>query len=68
MLAPLGIEQGKPFNPDERQKRILTEAAQVGEIMARCIAYEKRLPGAIVWEGKHWEYANLVELNQESKA
>ena len=22
----------------------------------------------IVWEGKHWEYANLVELNQESKA
>jgi hypothetical protein len=68
MLAPLGIEQGKPFNPDERQKRILTEAAQVGEIMARCIAYEKRLPGAIVWESEHWEYANLVELNQESKA
>ena len=36
--------------------------------MARCIAYEKRLPASIVWDGKHWEYANLVELNQEAKA
>jgi hypothetical protein len=68
MLAPLGIEQGKRFSPDERQKRILTEAARVGEIMARTIAYEKRMPGAEVWPGKHWEYANLVELNQEGKA
>ena len=31
MLQPLGIEKGKPFNPDARQKQILTEAAQVGE-------------------------------------
>ena len=68
MLAPLGIEQGKPFAPDDRQKQILTEAAPVGEIMARTIAYDKRLPGAEVWPGKHWEYANLVELNQEAKA
>ncbi len=30
MLKPLGIEKGKPFNPDERQKRILTQAADVG--------------------------------------
>jgi hypothetical protein len=34
MLVPLGIEKGKPFNPTERQKRILAEAAQVGELMA----------------------------------
>ena len=68
MLAPLGIEQGKPFTPDDRQKEILTQAVPVGEIMARTIAYEKRLPGAEVWPGEHWEYANLVELNQEAKA
>jgi hypothetical protein len=66
MLAPLGIEQGKPFAPDERQQKILTEATTVGEIMARTIAYEKRLPSAEVWPGEHWEYANLVELNQEA--
>jgi len=68
MLAPLGIEQGKLFTPDDRQKEILTQAVPVGEIMARTIAYEKRLPGAEVWPGEHWEYANLVELNQEAKA
>ena len=67
MLATLGIVQGKPFNPDERQKKILTEAARVGEIMARTIAYEKRFANAVVWPGKPWEYANLVELDQEAK-
>ena len=29
MLKPLGIEKGKPFNPTERQKKILMEAAYV---------------------------------------
>jgi hypothetical protein len=68
MLRPLGIEKGKPFNPDDRQKKILTEAARVGEIMAHTTAFEKRFPDAVVYKGKHWEYANLVELNQETKA
>src|SRR5215831_4904407 len=67
MLRPFGIEPGKPFNPDARQKKILREAAQVGEIMARTIAYEKRFPNSTVYPGKHWEYANLVELNQEAE-
>jgi hypothetical protein len=67
MLRPLGIEPGKPFNPDARQKKILRDAAQVGEVMARTIAYEKRFPNSTVYPGKHWEYANLVELNQEAE-
>jgi hypothetical protein len=29
MLKPLGIEKGKPFAPDERQKRILEEGARI---------------------------------------
>jgi hypothetical protein len=66
MLAPLGIEKGKPFNPDERQKRILTDAALVGELMARTNAFDKRLPNAEVYPGKHWEYANLVELSEDN--
>jgi len=66
MLRPLGIEPGKPFKPDARQSKILTEAARVGELMARTNAFGKRIPGATVYPGKHWEYANMVELNQES--
>ena len=41
MLAPLGIEKGKPFNPTPRQKRILTEGVLVGEAMAKAIDFEK---------------------------
>jgi hypothetical protein len=53
---------GRPFNPTDRQEKILTEAAQVGEFMARANAYDKRLAGSIVWPGKRWEHANMVEL------
>jgi len=67
MLLPLGIEPGKPFSPDARQSKILTDAAKVGELMARTNAFDKRMPGATVYPGKHWEYANMVELDQEAK-
>ncbi len=30
MLAAIGIEKGKPFNPDEKFKKTLTEAVAVG--------------------------------------
>ncbi|HVT89165.1 MAG TPA: DUF1254 domain-containing protein [Tepidisphaeraceae bacterium] len=67
MLVPLGIEKGKPFNPDDRQKKILIDAANVGELMARCNGYAKRFPGATVWPGKKWEYSLfLTETNQEA--
>jgi len=35
MLVPLGIKKGKSFDPNERQKKILIDAALVGEMMAR---------------------------------
>jgi len=66
MLSPLGLTPGQAFNPDARQARILGEGAQLGDLMARTIAYEKRTPGATVYPGKHWEYAVLFDLDQES--
>ncbi len=66
MLAPLGIGAGQPFKPDARQAKILDQAAQLGDLMARTIAYDKRTPGATVYPGKHWEYAVLFDLDQES--
>ena len=66
MLVPLGIEKGKSFGPNERQRKILAEAAQVGELMARTNAFDKRFANATVWPGKKWEYANMVELNQDN--
>ncbi|KLU05065.1 putative signal peptide protein [Rhodopirellula islandica] len=55
MLAAIGIEKGKEFAPDDRMKKILTEAAMVGAVTARALAArpeEERFyvyPGERVW-------------------
>lgn len=41
-LAAIGIEKGKPFAPDARMKKILTEAAAVGNATARAIVFRSR--------------------------
>jgi hypothetical protein len=66
MLQPLGIEKGKPFQPTDRQKKILIDAALTGEIMARTIGYAKRFPGTKVWQNKEWEFSLMLkETSQE---
>jgi hypothetical protein len=40
MLKPLGIEKGKPFKPDARQRKILEEAAQMGDAMGRVMLFD----------------------------
>src|SRR5688572_30759694 len=40
MLKPLGIEKGKEFKPDARQRKILEEAAQMGDAMGRVMLFE----------------------------
>ena len=54
LLAAIGIEKGKPFNPDARMKKILTEAAAVGNITARALAYKSRIPEAYFYENSGW--------------
>ena len=55
LLASIGIEKGKPFNPDERMKKILTEAAKVGSVTAQALTARPRdmrfyvYPGERVW-------------------
>lgn len=34
MLAALGIEKGKPFNPTDEQRKALEQGAQIGEMIA----------------------------------
>jgi len=38
-LASIGIQKGKPFAPDARMKKILTEAADVGTATARALTF-----------------------------
>ena len=37
-IAAIGIVKGKPFNPDARMKRILTEALAVGNAVGRAVS------------------------------
>jgi hypothetical protein len=52
--ASVGIRKGKPFAPDTRMKRILTEAAAVGDATARAIAYRWRLPEGYFYPDSAW--------------
>ncbi len=62
-LAAIGIVKGKEFAPDERMKKILTEAAMVGQATGRMLNwraydihpdwayYEGSMWGSMLWEG-----------------
>ncbi len=62
-LAAIGIVHGKPFKPDARMKRILTDAAAVGNAAGRSLNwrfavahpdwayYPNSMWGSMLWEG-----------------
>jgi hypothetical protein len=54
LFAAIGIEKGKPFAPDARMKKILTEAAAVGDATARTLTYRTRLKGAYFYPNSAW--------------
>lgn len=45
LLASIGIEKGKPFAPDARMKKILTDAVAIGNASARSIVWYPRTEG-----------------------
>ena len=47
LLASIGIEKGKEFNPDERMKRILTDAVAIANATARSIMWYPRVSGSV---------------------
>jgi len=53
-FAAIGIQHGKPFAPDERMKKILEEAAAVGDATARAISYRMRQKEAYYYPGSAW--------------
>jgi len=54
LLAAIGIEKGKPFAPDARMKRILSEAAAVGNATARALVFRSRLKEAYFYPNSAW--------------
>ena len=54
LLASIGIEKGTPFAPDARMKKILAEAAAVGQATVRALAYRCRLKEAFFYPDSAW--------------
>jgi hypothetical protein len=65
MLKPLGIEKGKPFKPDERQKKILTEGAFVGEAMAKANTFDMRFSNLRYRPDALWQYFLILDPMQD---
>lgn len=55
-LAAIGIVHGKEFKPDERMKKILSDAAAVGQATGRALNWRFAVahPEWAYYEGSHW--------------
>ena len=54
VFASIGIVKGKPFNPDARMQKILADAANIGAVTARTIAYRMRDKDGYYYPNSAW--------------
>jgi hypothetical protein len=54
LLAAIGIEKGKPFAPDARMKKILTDSIAVGNATARAMVFRTRMKDAYFYPNSAW--------------
>ena len=47
LFASIGMEKGKPFAPDKRMKKILTDAVAIGNAAVRSIVWHPRVDGTM---------------------
>ncbi len=57
LFASIGLQKGKPFNPDAATKKSLTEAVAVANATARAIAFRTPMKDAYLYEDSVWQEA-----------
>jgi hypothetical protein len=55
LFASIGIQKGKPFAPDARMKKILTDAVAVGNATARTFLWYERDESTFLYENSYWK-------------
>ena len=55
LAAAIGIQKGKPFEPDARMQEILKDAAVVGNATARAVTLDLRDPEAFIYDNSQWK-------------
>jgi hypothetical protein len=66
LLRRVGIEKGRPFKPDARQRKLLEDAAFVGEAMAKANDLAKR-DTPVYWPGASWKVALGLDPSQRAE-
>lgn len=59
-MQAVGIEKGKPFNPDAKTRTLLSDAARAGAAMARANTFASRDPGTYYYEYHQWQHIGDV--------
>jgi hypothetical protein len=59
-MQSIGIEHGKPFNPDAKAKMLLADAARSGAAMARANSFASRDADTYYYKGRKWQYVGDV--------
>ena len=54
LFASIGIKKGKPFAPDARMKKILKDAAAIGNATARSLTFSPRSKAAYFYPDGQW--------------
>ena len=54
LFASIGIQKGKTFSPDTRMKKILVDAAAVGDATARTLTFQCRIKEAFFYPNSGW--------------
>ena len=54
-MQAIGIEKGKPFNPDDNTKALLQEAARLGGAIARANTYASSAPEVFYYADRKWQ-------------
>ena len=65
LFASIGIKKGKPFAPDARMKKILTDGVAIGNATARSITFRPRKESAYFYPGKRQWYSSFAGGSHE---
>jgi hypothetical protein len=57
VFASIGIEKGKPFNPSEKEKKLLEDGVAIGNATARAIMFRSQLEGVSYYPDSGWKAA-----------
>ncbi|MDX8441976.1 DUF1254 domain-containing protein [Mesorhizobium australafricanum] len=54
LFASIGIQKGKPFAPDARMKKLLTDAVAIGNATSRALLFRPRLDDVKLYPNSAW--------------